>query len=366
VAAVRDVKLVCHCVLMCVPALALVLGGAFFLYDKAPEIIENEHRRVVAEYRQVAEDLRDGEIAEGLVFEESVRRPKRARKMKPGRWDFEPAHGGRQLVWYAQGDKSKATLTETRREFDFAALFYFTGVLFTVLFVAMTFFGVRYFWKLAKERDDFLAATAHDLMTPLVGMRYLVGADDGDAKWLNERMIRIVENLKDFLKLGGRRREPRPQEFDIVEAYEKAYRVLREDYRDVFGGADVPLVFQGGERKAFTVFADETMTVQIIWNLLGNDLKYAAPYGRVAVRFSRTASEVYVEFIDEGQGMSGYQMAHAFDRYYRASTVLKTGKGGFGIGLCSARDFARSMRGDLTVRSNVPKGCVFTLKLPCG
>jgi signal transduction histidine kinase len=108
------------------------------------------------------------------------------------------------------------------------------------------------------------------------------------------------------------------------------------------------------------------MTLQIIWNLLGNDLKYAAPYGRVAVRFSRTASEVYVEFIDEGQGMSGYQMAHAFDRYYRASTVLKTGKGGFGIGLCSARDFARSMRGDLTVRSNVPNGCVFTLKLPCG
>ena len=37
-AAVRDVKLVCHCVLMCVPALALVLGGALFLRDKVPEM----------------------------------------------------------------------------------------------------------------------------------------------------------------------------------------------------------------------------------------------------------------------------------------------------------------------------------------
>ena len=136
-AAVRDVKLVCHCVLMCVPALALVLGGALFLRDKVPEIIENEHRRVAAEYRQVAEDLRDGEIPAELVFEETVKRPKRARKMKPGRWDFEPAQGGMHLVWYAVGEMSKATLTHTRGEFDFATLFYFTGGLFTVLFVAI-------------------------------------------------------------------------------------------------------------------------------------------------------------------------------------------------------------------------------------
>ena len=41
-----------------------------------------------------------------------------------------------------------------------------------------------------------------------------------------------------------------------------------------------------------------------------------------------------------------------------------SGKGGFGIGLCTAREFARAMGGDLTVRPNDPKGCVFTLSLP--
>ena len=71
-----------------------------------------------------------------------------------------------------------------------------------------------------------------------------------------------------------------------------------------------------------------------------------------------------MELIDEGKGMTPYEMKRAFDRYYRAKTVLESGKGGFGIGLCNAREAARAMGGDLTVRANEPTGCVFTLTLP--
>ena len=73
---------------------------------------------------------------------------------------------------------------------------------------------------------------------------------------------------------------------------------------------------------------------------------------------------VHAAFVDEGQGMTQSQMRRAFDRYYRAKTVLEAGKGGFGIGLCTAREFARAMGGDLVVEGNAPKGCVFTLSLP--
>ena len=62
--------------------------------------------------------------------------------------------------------------------------------------------------------------------------------------------------------------------------------------------------------------------------------------------------------------MTPWQMRRAFSRYYRAKTALESGKGGFGIGLCAAREFARAMGGDLTVRANEPRGCVFALELP--
>ena len=106
------------------------------------------------------------------------------------------------------------------------------------------------------------------------------------------------------------------------------------------------------------------MLVQILWNLLGNDLKYAAPYGRVRAVFSRGGGMVRMELADVGQGMTKQQRKKAFDRYYRSRTVLESGKGGFGIGLCTAREFAVAMKGTLTVKSNSPQGCVFTLELP--
>lgn len=358
-----DRRLFWNGILLCLPAVALTISGGYFLYDKVPELAENEHRRVIAEYRIVAENLKEGEVEPDKVIVETTKRPRSARKMKPGRWDFEPVANGMR-VWYAQGNKSIATIVPIIDEFDFTTPFYAVGGLFMLLFIGMTYFGVNYFWKFARERDDFLAATAHDLTTPLVGLRHSIGRNTEDAKFLNERMIRLVENIKDFLRLGGKRRNPDMTEFNIVDSFDEAYRIFREDYREFLNGNDIAKTFIGGNPTQMKVMADETMTIQILWNLLGNDLKYAIPYGGVEVRFVRTEKSVKVEFADEGQGMTARQMRKAFDRYYRAKTALASGKGGFGIGLCTAREFARAMGGDLTVRANAPKGCVFTLTLP--
>ena len=189
-------------------------------------------------------------------------------------------------------------------------------------------------------------------------------------------MIRLVTNIKDFLRLGGKRPKPQRDEVNLVQCYEEAYALFREDVRDVTDGSDIPVAMGtdpteplkngtfAGPVPNFVAVGDETLVVQILWNLIGNDLKYALPYGPVRVRFFREGGVVCVEFADEGQGMSKCEMARAFDRYYRAKTVLESGKGGFGIGLCTAREFARSMCGDLSVRANSPHGCIFTLSLP--
>jgi signal transduction histidine kinase len=362
-AIVRNRRLFWNGVLLCIPAVVIVGGISYFLYDKVPEIAANEHRRVVAEYRLVAEDIKNGEIPKKDLIVEQVRRPKTARKMKPGRWDYEPCGDG-QLVWYAAKGGSKAVIVPKIEEFDYATLIYTLGGIFMVLFTAITAFGVRYFWMFARERDDFLSATAHDLTTPLVGMRYAIGRDDDNARCLNERMLRIVENIRDFLKLGGKRRQPQMAAVDVSNAFKEAYSIFREDYRDIFDGEDVEVVYENCEEGGVVALADSTMLVQILWNLLGNDLKYAAAYGRVMVRFSKSDGRVRVEFIDEGQGMTRRQMKKAFDRYYRSRTVLESGKGGFGIGLCTAREFAEAMGGALSVKANYPKGCIFTLVLP--
>ncbi len=345
-------------VFLCVPTVCVVLISIWFMIERVPELIRDEHKRVLAEYRLVAAELQSctNELARIEVQDEW----KTAGKMKPGKWGVEIGSSGKAFVWYRDGEDAFGTTTDVIDETDFVSIFWIAGSSVLLLLSGMTLFGVRFFLDYVRSRDDFLVATAHDLKTPLVGMRMAIGRSDGDVRVLTERMLRIVENIKDFMKLGGKRPSPKREEFDVVKAYNEAYALFRDDYRDLLDGEDVAVSDEGVP----PALADETMTVQVLWNLLGNDLKYAAPDGAVKVRFFADGKFVKVEFADEGQGMTPRQMRHAFDRYYRAKTVLESGKGGFGIGLCTAREFAEAMGGSLAVRANSPRGCVFTLSLP--
>lgn len=346
-------------VALCLPTVAVVAFGVYFLLAQVPTIVKNERQRVRAVYREAAEELRAAPEKGFPVVRGKGPSWAKDMKMSPGYWGVVPS-GGEVLVWYAEGDKFTGKTVEAEREIDYFHIFWHGVPLFLFVLCGMTFVGVKYFVGYVRSRDDFLAATAHDLTTPLVGMRYSIGRCDDEAKVLNERLIRLVGNIKDFMKLGGRRPAPKSEPFDVVKAYGEAYAIFRDDYRELFDGEDVPVEDEGVPH----VVGDETMTVQILWNLLGNDLKYAAPHGAVRVRFSVDGKFVKVEFSDEGQGMTPRQMRRAFDRYYRAKTVLESGKGGFGIGLCTAREFAEAMGGSLTIRANSPRGCVFALSLP--
>ena len=362
-----DWRLARNVACLSLPTAVVVLMGAFFFVDRVPDIIRNEKRRVQAEYRELALELRNGTCTNGFPVTRGKTGPwSKDRKMAPGYWGTVPS-GPQTLVWYVdEKDVCVARAVATIEEINFSFIFWVCGSFVLALLVSLTWVGVRYFVTYVKSRDDFLAATAHDLTTPLVGMRYMIGRNDREAKDLNERMIRLVENIKDFLKLGGQRPQPKCASVDLVKCYDEAYSLFREDYRDLFDGEDVTLTVGTDPERAGTVpvWADETMTVQILWNLLGNDLKYAAPYGKVAVEIAPRDGFVDIRFVDEGKGMTATEMRRAFDRYYRAKTVLESGKGGFGIGLCTAREFARAMGGDLTVRANRPHGCIFTLTLP--
>lgn len=355
----KNARLFWNSVLISLPAVMLVGAVAYFLIDKVPQFERNEEKRVQQEYREKTVEAK--EKGEGEVFDFAKSGLKRGDlKITKESWGHE-----RDLVWYFKDGTAYRLKVEPVEGFDFRMVFYPIGILVALLFVGMTAFGVRYFWKFVKSRDDFLAATAHDLTTPLVGMRMMIGRCDDEAKRLNERMLLIVSNIKDFMKLGGRRKKPELKPVDIVALTKEAYQLFAADYEDSEGG-EVEFGHGGdGEGAVVTqAIADETMVLQILWNLFGNDLKYAAPYGKVAVRFAQEGQFVQVEFVDAGQGMTPRQMKRAFDRYYRARTVLQSGKGGFGIGLCTAREFARAMGGDLAVRPNDPRGCVFTLSLP--
>lgn len=368
-------------VALSLPTVAVVALGIRFLVSDVPVIVREERARIHSSTESAAKAMRDDpsladfawERGRGIVHGTAEFgdypadmswkdwNPESGTKRRD-MWGWRSFGGGR-LVW-ARGVGERDGETVYARwtnieERDYALTFYVFVPVFLLVLVVITFLGARFFLDYVRSRDDFLAATAHDLSTPLVGMRGAIGRSDADAKVLVERMLRLVENLKAFLRLGGRRPAPAKEVFDVVEAVREAYALFAADYAEEASGE----VEFSGEGRVL-VEADRTAVVQIAWNLLGNDLKYAAPFGKVTVGFSLDGGMARVEFADEGPGMAAYEMRRAFDRYYRAKTVLESGKGGFGIGLCNAREAAAAMGGSLAVGPNSPKGCVFTLLLP--
>jgi len=352
-------RIVGFSILICLPAVLLVSAGAWLIAANVPRAIRTAPSRIGREYRETAEMLleRPGSATGGGERKKGWRQ---TGKIDGLSWGY-VLEGEETRVWVLDAEGNcRWTMRRAIRQFPYALVFYGGGALACLILVFLTVLAVACFVRFMRERDDFLAATAHDLTTPLVGMRRMIGRNDEEAKRLNERMLLLVDNIKNFLKLGGRRKHPDLMPCDLVALTHEAYALFAADYEDSESG---PVIFQTPQTPQARVMADESMLLQILWNLFGNDLKYAAPYGRVELRFLADGRKTTVEFVDEGPGMSARQMRKAFDRYYRAKTVLETGKGGFGIGLCTAREFARAMGGDLTVRANRPHGCIFALTL---
>ena len=362
----RRWKLILYSVLICLPAALLVAGGVCFVVSEVPRAVHRELTRIGLEYREIAAELA-ADPGRADYSGGRMRGWRQSGRIGEAPWGAEVGfdkEGLRTRVWVKTGGREwRAVEVEAIRPFPYEPVFYGGGALVALVLVGLSWLAVHCFVRFMRERDDFLAATAHDLTTPLVGMRRMIGRDDSEARRLNERMLLIVSNVKDFLRLGGRRRPPVLVRCDLAELVREAYRLFDADYEDSEGGAVVFDFSRLGGGPA-VVLADEAMTLQVLWNLFGNDLKYAAPYGGVRVALERDGTRVKVRFIDEGLGMTPRQMRRAFDRYYRARTVLETGKGGFGIGLCTARGFARAMGGELEVCRNAPRGCIFTLSLP--
>ena len=346
-------------ILISLPAVLVIGGGAAYVAFNVPGWIRAEPGRITREYREHAERL----VEQPQTATSTVPRQKgwrRIGRVSGNMWGYVP-EGSRIRVWVLNGSGNcLSVVVGAIHPVPYALIFYWGGSVVALVLIVLTALAVWSFLRFLRARDDFIAATAHDLTTPLAGLRLQIGRDADEERMLVDRLLLIVSNLKDFLRLGGQRPPPAKESIDLAAHVAEAYKLFSADYRDVLDDADVGISADG----QVVAVGDSTLVMQILWNLFGNDLKYAAPYGAVSVRIRSDGEFAIVEFVDSGPGMTRREMRKAFDRYYRAKTVLVSGKGGFGIGLCTSREFARAMGGDLTVHANKPSGCVFTLKLP--
>ncbi len=121
------------------------------------------------------------------------------------------------------------------------------------------------------------------------------------------------------------------------------------------------------------VMGDGDRLAQVFSNLVDNALKNTPSGGRITLKAAQVESEIQVDVIDTGIGISPEALAHIFERFYQADPARPGGKThGTGLGLAIVKEIVAAHGGKIGVRSTPQfdlngagvSGSVFTVRIP--
>lgn len=221
--------------------------------------------------------------------------------------------------------------------------------------------------ELDELKTNFVVTASHELRTPLtavIGFMATLGErwnelDERErrefvqtAERQGRRMLRLVEDLHALSRIDEGELQTRTMAVELAPVLGRAVAVFRST------GTDVDLDVRAGLR----VDADSARVQQILGNLIANAIKYGAPPISVDARLDGTTIVIRVR--DEGPGVPRDLHSRLFERFARSAQQEDRVQPGFGLGLATARELARSMHGDLWYWREGDGGTTFCLRLP--
>jgi PAS domain S-box-containing protein len=225
-----------------------------------------------------------------------------------------------------------------------------------------------------RMRDSFLTVLAHELRTPLTSllgnaeMLLRRGQREGDLSDRGQRNVKVIINqasrLNDMVSLqldisrlhtGQLRIERAPLDVGaIARQIVEEFQPIATIHTITYAGPTTPLLIEG----------DELRLIQVLQNLVQNAIKYSPAGGAVQIKVERHDSTVRIAVSDTGMGIPQAEMAHLFQRFYRASNVNEKQISGLGIGLYIVKELVTLHLGTVDVVSEEGHGTTFIITLP--
>lgn len=229
----------------------------------------------------------------------------------------------------------------------------------------------------SRSKSQFLANMSHELRTPLnaiIGYSELMReeAEDLDLKSFvrdlskiesaGKHLLGLINGVLDIAKIEAGKMDLHAETFDVARMIEEVCATV------------APVVEKNGnyfEIQAApnlgTMRTDLTKVRQSLFNLLGNAGKFTKE-GKVRLEAERTSEGgrdwLVFHVRDTGVGMTPEQTQKVFDAFTQADASTTRKFGGTGLGLAITREFSRLIGGDVTVKSALGQGSIFSLRVP--
>ncbi|HXP97761.1 MAG TPA: CHASE3 domain-containing protein [Telmatospirillum sp.] len=223
--------------------------------------------------------------------------------------------------------------------------------------------------EIANEaKSRFLAAVSHDLRQPFQAMRLfhsVLQASATDTRQIDvlakfDRAMAageaLLTSLLDLAKLDAGQETILNEPVSLSEVF----GAIVSDYAPLAAEKGLQLRMHCPE---ITVMADRMALLRIIANLTTNALRYTER-GGVLLACRRHHGLPFIEVWDTGIGIAPDQLEVIFEEFYQVGNEERDRRHGLGLGLSIVQRLCGLMNCQLSVRSRLGKGTVFSVGLP--
>jgi signal transduction histidine kinase len=248
------------------------------------------------------------------------------------------------------------------------------GVLGALLAGACLVVLIRRSERLAEERSRFAAAAAHELRTPLAGIRLhgeMLALSLGNPGRVNEyarritdeaeRLTRLVSNVFGYTQVEQKLLRIRREPGDLGQAVRDALAVVQPSIEAA--GAELVVDVQP---DLPAVPLDRDAVHQMVRNLIDNAEKYTrgGPDRRIEVSVRASAGAVEMAVRDHGPGVPARERRRIFKPFARHERGDRNADSGLGLGLSVVRTLAQAHEGTVEYGDAPGGGACFVVRLP--
>lgn len=228
--------------------------------------------------------------------------------------------------------------------------------------------------RVADMRSRLISMASHEFRTPLASVRLSAEMLQMQLTALQstlppkvekhlssivastDHLTRITTNVLEIEGSGGHHQKMELVPLDALTICNECVETYRES------SGSTRSIELNSEASIPMVRANEILLSSTMANLLDNALKYSPEDSPVAVELECDNTHVLISVKDQGMGIPEDEMDTIFDPFYRSDRT--SGISGTGLGLSIVLQNIERMGGNVQVRSNTPKGTIFTLYLP--
>jgi len=225
-----------------------------------------------------------------------------------------------------------------------------------------------------KQKDEFLDTVAHELKTPITGIRaateLLMDEDDNMPKEMkaqflknilqdSDRLGRLIHNILDFEKLETGRLNLDKHYLDIHKTIAKAINSVSQ----IAAKKEVKIVNKN--IHAFKINYDEDRILQVLTNLLSNAIKFCEPKtGKIIVDYKLGNQFVEISVIDNGKGIPEEDHDYIFDKFYQSKHQNTIKPQGSGLGLAITKQIIEKHNGKIWAKKGKKNGATLVFTIP--